>query len=450
MLWAAAFLGACAAAWAGARFLRVAAVGAAYKAKVLASAIFVSGRPLDAALAQDVSAESYRILRLFKAEVDRPRLRVTVSFLGLQPRTAVFRPGLGATLAIGVPPESLRPASTAPPRAQAPWPAGEGAPPPAQGRIAEALAFAFAEPDPARKRRTRAVVVVQDGRLAAERYAPGFGPSTPLPGWSMTKSVLSSLVGVLVGRGLLSLERRDLLPEWSSQGDPRGRISLEDLLRMRSGLEFEEIYTDPLRDVAQMLFNRPSAAAYASAKPLRHEPGKVWSYSSGASNILGLVCRRAVESAGEDWLTFPRRALFEPLGMASAILEPDAAGDFVFSSFMFATARDWARYGLFFLQGGRWEGRRVLPEGWTAFCARPTPQSQEGRYGAGWWLKIPKELGGQTPAARKAPPDAFFAIGHEGQVLTVIPSLRLVAVRLGLSIRIDAWDHAAFLAALLG
>ncbi|MBI5622809.1 MAG: serine hydrolase [Elusimicrobia bacterium] len=447
--WLASLPAAGLAAWGGLRFLRIAEIAAAYKAKALASGIFVSGRTLESLLAEDVSADGYRIMRLFRAEVDDRRRTVTCSFLGLKPRTAAFRPGLGATLVIGTRASALEPKSLPPlpRRDEETWlPAS---PAPADKALARALDLAFAEPDPGRLRRTRAVVVIQDGRLAAERYAPGFGPAMPLPGWSMTKSVLSCLAGILVGRGLLSLDQDRLLPEWSGPGDRRAGIRLEDLLRMRSGLEFEEVYTDPLRDATRMLFASRSAAGYAASKPLRHAPAAVWQYSSGTSNILGRVGRRAVEGAGEEWLSYPGKALFSPLGMQSAILEPDAAGDFVFSSFMLATARDWAAFGQLYCQDGVWKGRRVLPEGWVRMSATPTPQSPEGRYGAGWWLKIPKELGGDTPAAGKVPSDAFFAVGHEGQVLTVIPSCRLVAVRLGMSIHIDAWDHAAFLAALL-
>jgi CubicO group peptidase (beta-lactamase class C family) len=444
--------------WGVPRLRAVASVGASYKAKVLCSGIFVSGRTLESMLAADVSADSYRPMRLFHTAVDPGRRLVTCSLLGTARRTAVFRPGLGATLAAGVSPEVLASEVAASrsgsARAQAAprlgaWPGGEPLAAPPRGLFADALALAFAEQNPARLRRTRAVVVVQDGRLVAERYAPGFGPDTPLPGWSMTKSVLNALVGILTGRGLLSLDDRSLLPEWSSPADPRSGISVEDLLRMRSGLEFSEVYSDMRADVTQMLFASPSTADRALAKPLSHTPGTVWQYSSGTSNILGRVCRRAVERAGEPWLAFPRAALFNRVGMDSAIIEPDAAGDFVFSSFMMATARDWARFGQLFLQDGIWNGARVLPEDWVRRSVAPTLQAPDACYGAGWWLRIPAELGGNTLAAREVPADAFFAIGHEGQVLTVVPSRRLVAVRLGLSIYIDAWDHAAFVASLL-
>ena len=304
------------------------------------------------------------------------------------------------------------------------------------------LDAAFAEPGP-RKKRTRAVVVVQDGAIIGERYAPGITAETPLNGWSMTKSVMGALIGTLVGQGKLSLADKNLLAEWRAPGDPRAGIALEDLLRMRSGLRFSEVYADPLSDVTRMLFDGHDAGGFAASRPLEAPPGTFWKYSSGTTNILSLIARRALGE--KDYPHWPRRALFDPLGMASAVLEPDASGTFVGSSFLFATARDWARFGLLYANGG--DG--VLPKGWAAFGASPTPQAPDGRYGAHWWLKLSKELGGGTDAAARIPADAFHALGHEGQCLTVIPSRRLVVVRLGLSIDIKAWDHAAFLAGVL-
>jgi CubicO group peptidase (beta-lactamase class C family) len=304
------------------------------------------------------------------------------------------------------------------------------------------LESAFTEPDPKRRRRTRAIVVMRDGQIVAERYANGFDERTPFAGWSMTKSVMSALIGILIGEGRLALGDRELLPAWRTP-DRRAEIQLEDLLRMRSGLAFSEVYTDLSSDVIEMLFNQGDAAAYAASRPLASAPGTAWVYSSGTTNILSAVARRVV--GDESYFDWPRRALFDPLGMESAVMEPDASGTFVASSFMLATARDWARVGQLYLQEGRWDGRRVLPEGWVGFSTSPTPQSPAGNYGAHWWLKLQPEMGGGTPAAAHIPGDAFFAIGHEGQTLTIIPSLRLVVVRLGLSIYIDAWNHAAFI-----
>jgi CubicO group peptidase (beta-lactamase class C family) len=182
-------------------------------------------------------------------------------------------------------------------------------------------------------------------------------------------------------------------------------------------------------------------------EPLSFAPGKAWSYASGTSNILSAIVRRTV--GDRAYFGWPREALFDPIGMTSATLEPDAAGTYVCSSFMFATARDWARFGQLFLQDGTWDGRRILPVDWVRFSTTPTTPSLLGNFGAHWWLKLGPEIGGGTDAAARIPRDAFFAIGHEAQTLTVIPSQRLVAVRLGLSIYIDAWNQAEFVAELL-
>ncbi|MDE2509608.1 MAG: serine hydrolase, partial [Elusimicrobia bacterium] len=244
-----------------------------------------------------------------------------------------------------------------------------------------------------------------------------------------------------------SLSDKNLLAEWRAPGDPRAEITLEDLLRMRGGLAFTEIYSNPLSDVTRMLFDGPDAGGFAASRPLAHAPGTHWQYASGTTNILSLIARRKLGES--DYPFWPRRALFDPLGMRSAVLETDASGTFVGSSFLFATARDWARFGELHRLDGVWAGRRILPEGWVTLVTTPTPQAPNERYGAHWWLKLSKDLGGETAAAKKLPPDAFHALGHEGQCVSVIPSRGLVVVRLGLSIDITAWDHAAFLACVL-
>jgi CubicO group peptidase (beta-lactamase class C family) len=304
---------------------------------------------------------------------------------------------------------------------------------------------AFEEPNPRRLKRTHAVLVVHDGDVIGERYSRGVGADTPLPGWSVAKSVLNALVGVLVADGRLALDQRELLPHWRAP-DPRAAICLEDLLRMRSGLRFSEAYGNPWSDVLHMLFNCRDAAAYAASRPLDALPGRVWAYASGTSNILSAIVRRTVGDA--DYPEWPRRALFEPLGMPSAILEPDEAGTFICSSYMLATTRDWARYGQLWLDGGRTPERALLPPEWITFSTTPTAESPGGRYGAHWWLKLNPEIGGNDSSAASIAADAFFAIGHEGQTLTIIPSRRLVVVRLGASIYIDAWNHAQFIAEL--
>lgn len=413
---------------------------AGYKVKALASAWFADGRPIDANAADEIASDSYAAMRLFRARVDEGRgvARASLLGLGLAERRALRRPGRGAALAydglLAMPAPSRLPEN--------PWPQGAS-----NLGLERLAAAAFEEPEPKRQRRTRAILVARDGRLVCERYAPGFGPESTLPGWSMTKSFFGALAGVLVGEGRLRLEQRGLLAQWRTSGDPRGRITLEDLLRMRSGLRFSEVYSDPGSDVVRMLFTLPDAAGFAASRPLTARPGTLWQYSSGTTNILSRLMRETLGDAA--YFDFPRRALLEPLGMSGAVLEADASGTFVGSSFLHATARDWARLGELYRLDGVWRGRRLLPEGWTAFCRTPTPQSPRGCYGAHWWLRLARELGGDSPAAARIPGDAFHALGHEGQCLSVIPSKGLVVVRLGLSIYIDAWDHAQFLADVL-
>jgi len=309
--------------------------------------------------------------------------------------------------------------------------------------------LAFREPDPDSLQRTRALLVLRDGHVIAERYAPGFSAQTPLPGWSMTKSVTGVLIGVLVQAGMLRPEQRGLLPQWGVGGDKRGEITLDQLLRMTSGLRFTENYGDPDADVAQMLFARADGAAFAIDKPLEFPPGARWRYSSGTSNILSRVVRLAVGGSTRDYLEFPRRALFGRIGMESAVIETDAAGNFIASSYMYASARDWARFGQLLLQDGVWSGQRVLPAGWVHYMATLTPQSTRQDFGAHLWLKIPPPFDDPTKALPQLPADVFHAVGYEGQFVSVIPSRRLVVVRLGLSRRDHGWNHHAFLVRLL-
>lgn len=414
-------------------------VGAGYKAKALCSAVFGSGRTLDPQWAPQIHDDSYWLLRPFTAHVDRETDRVTASLFGVHPRTAIHRPGAGATLeAIS---EPLAPVAALP----SPTPSTrEWRHNPGHEALQRVVDDSFTEPNPRRRRRTYAVVVVHDGQIVAERYADGVTASMPLPGWSMAKSVLNALIGLLVHDGRLALDSRELLPAWTGR-DRRAAVTLEDLLRMRSGLRFSEVYANPWSDVLHMLYRSGDMGGFAAGLPLQHSAGSVWSYASGTSNILSLIARRTL--GDEAYHAFPRTRLFEPLGMSSAVIEPDASGTFVCSSYMLATARDWARYGQLWADGGRVDGQALLPASWVRFSTAPTPQS-EGRYGAHWWLKLNPDIGGDTAAAGRIAPDAFFAVGHEGQTLTVIPSRKLVVVRLGASIYIDAWNQAEFIASI--
>jgi len=419
--------------------------GTGYLAKVLCSAVFIAGRDPADVLATDLDIFDYTLI---KGEVNMVRRTATASNIGPLSRTigpfshtAIYREGLGCTLAIGVSAEELlrqlegvEIKMPAPAPADAPWPGGERVDPPAGVDVSEievALDEAFAESDPGRTRQTRAVVVVHRGGIIAERYAPGFSKNTPLVGWSMTKSVTNALVGIVVGRGALDPEAPAPVPEWSSPDDPRNAITLDQLMRMSSGLEFVEVYDDkPDSDDALMNYTMADTGVFAASKPLQVPPDTRWEYSSGTTNIISRIVRGAVDD--KEYWTFPRRALFDRIGMASAVLEPDASGTFVGSSYMYATARDWARFGLLYLRDGVWDGERILPEGWVEYSTTPTLTNSPGvSYGAQFWLNAESPPGSGERWLPFLPEDAFACRGYAGQFVIVIPSRDLVVVRLG-------------------
>jgi CubicO group peptidase (beta-lactamase class C family) len=422
---------------------QLAPIGIGYKAKILCSGIFVSHREPQSILSEDLSYPPE--LGIAKAKINYEDQSVTASVYGLMKRQAVYREGLGSTLLSGfTQAELLSQSSELPPPLpenpeNVPWPTGDKIAiseiPPNVDRqlIQQALDKAFSEPDTERLRRTRAVVIVYDGHLVAERYSPGISKDTPLIGWSMTKSVTSALVGILVGQGKLSLEEPAPVPEWKEPGDPRRAITLDHLLRMSSGLKFIEEYEDnPASDVNIMLFLRPDAAAYAASMPAEARPEEKWSYSSGTTNIVSRIIRHTLDNQA-DYAAFPRKALFNRIGMRSAIMEMDASGTYVGSSFMYASARDWARFGLLYLQDGIWEGERILPEGWVKYSTTPTPRAPKGQYGAHFWLNRGNPENPENRQFPQLPTDLFLAWGFQEQQTVILPSHKLVVVRLGMT-----------------
>ena len=434
--------------YAGWTVLGLAPIGSAYAAKTLCSGVFVSGRPARSVIEEDILADNHPLLKLVIPSLDAQHRRASASFLGIAERVAQFRPGFGCTLALGIEPDAL--ARAAPGLALqvvssdllSPGPL----PPDAHiDDLNAAVSHAFAD----RGARTRAIAVLYDGHVVAERYAEGFSSRTPMPGWSMTKTVIAALAGVLVDRGYVRLGQSSLLEEWRAPGDARGQITLEHLLRMTDGLAFDEKPADPFSDVVQMLFTTGDSSAFASAKRLRTAPGTAWRYASGSTNVLVRALRRSARMTPDAFAQLPRRALFGPLGMRSAIIELDAAGLPVGSSFMFASAHDWLRFGQFLMQDGVWQGQRVLPPGWVEIMRTATPQAPGGKYGAHLWLHVPEPFNSRDKTAPVLPADAFHLAGHEGQLLSIIPSRRLVVLRLGLTRDGSGWDHERFLAEVL-
>ncbi len=309
------------------------------------------------------------------------------------------------------------------------WPAADWPEAPLEpdvdvARLDALLDAGFAGSGPAPE--TRAVLLVHRGAVVAERYAPGFGPDRKFLSQSVAKTVLGALVGVAVGEGKLKLDDPAPVAAWRDPGDPRHAITVRQLLQMTDGLDFNEDYFNPITsDALPMLFGdrRHDMAAFAASRPLAAAPGTRFVYSSAATNLLSGILRDAEGGTRESYLAFMRRALFEPIGMRSAEPEFDASGTFVASSWLHATARDWARFGLLLLRGGVWDGRQVLPVGWVDVMR--TPQDN-GTYGAMVWVntKHPKRL-------PTFPADSFVASGHRGQAVAMVPSKDLVVVRFG-------------------
>lgn len=304
------------------------------------------------------------------------------------------------------------------------WPTGE---PPAQvdkARLEKLLEYAFADTPPEDLAETHALLAFQGGRKVLERYWKGHGPDETYKSWSMAKSITHALVGILVREGKLDIHAPADVPEWKEPGDPRGKITLDHLLRMSSGLEFLEDYVDgETSNVIEMLMGSGKAdtAGYAASFPLEHEVDTFWSYSSGTTNIVSRIAQRALGTDRDGFEAFMRKELLEPIGFTSADPWFDEAGTFIGSSYCFAKAEDFARFGTLYLRDGVWDGRRILPEGWVDYARTPTPQpeSHDGLgYGAHWWLGI-------------AGPKSFSANGYQGQFTVLEPDLDLVLVRHG-------------------
>lgn len=398
-------------------------VGSAYSAKIVCSNVFLAGRDAAQVLGDDVQSPGHPLLRLMRVEVDAGSRTVTAALLGqFGAGIAVARDGLGCT---SVPDQNVTaaraialPAEAIPAEAGGLWPQGHGveaAAEPALNTILDDAALTGPG--------MRAVVVVKNGRIIGERYGEGFSAGTPLLGWSMTKTINAAIVGTLIKAGKIHLDAAGLLDAW--RNDERARITLADLMAMSSGLAFNEDYGD-VTDVTRMLFLEPDMARFAASKPLEGGVGQTFNYSSGTGAILSRLWQ---DAAGGDALAWPRKSLFQPLGMTSAVLEADESGTYAGSSYLYATGRDWARFGQFLLQDGVWDGAELLPAGFVSWMREPAPASG-GEYGRGQlWLRGP----GGPGAGPVLPADTVWLIGHDGQSMAIVPSKQLVVLRLGLT-----------------
>ena len=390
-----------------------------YAAKNLASDVFVSGREPADVEALDLH---FSFIKFVRNKVDFEKRTVTSRFLWSK-SVAAFREGYGVTL--------LRGKDTARFLAEkyplAPEAKGEDSLVPGDSALAARLApIAKALVDDHAYNGTPfAFVVLHEGKVVAERYREGITADTPLLSWSMAKSFTNALTGIMSGDGLVDIYAPTGIPEW--QGDGRAAITLNDLMQMQSGLEWNEDYGNR-SDVNLMLHREQDMGLYAIDKPLVHEPGTFWYYSSGSTNIVMRYLRGKFASDTE-FLTYLRERLFAPLGIRNAWFEPDMNGTPVASSYLYVTARDFARFGQLFLGDGVFDGKRILPEGWVEYTVTPASDSKDG-YGAFFWLNKDKYW-------PDIPEDMFNCQGHDGQEIFIIPSKDLVIVQLGYSPKPD-------------
>jgi len=310
------------------------------------------------------------------------------------------------------------------------WPRAELDPRVDREQLARLFDRAFGATEPEDLERTNAVVIVQHGAIVAERYRPGVDPDRAFISWSMAKSITSCLVGILVRDGKLDIFRPIPVQEWPA-GDPRRRITIDQMLRMVDGLRFREAehlgdgsvryYPENESDVIPMLFGagKDDVAAFAATLPYQAEPEARWNYNSGASNLLARLVRETLDTDAAGLRAFMQRELFDRIGMTTADPRFDAAGNFIGSSSCYCSAHDFARFGYLYLRDGMWDGERILPEGWVDYSRTPSAQS-DGLYGAHFWV-IPGSLG------------LFYCSGAFGQRILISPKLDLVVVRLGVT-----------------
>jgi CubicO group peptidase (beta-lactamase class C family) len=400
-------------------------------ADALCAKTFVGGLDPETSFAEIIERPGIRRLRFgLRYKIDRTARTVDVSIVGLAATHDAFHEGLGCVRVQGTSePYQLRADIVAlkTPKAPPILPdiAGPAVVEPADPVLRAALDHAFEEPAAPPFRRTKAVVVVRNGRVIAERYAPGIGIDTPLPSFSMTKSVVNALIGIMTQQGLTSPSLPAPIPEWHGAKDPRREIEIGHLLKMTTGLALDE--TDSPLNPSEQMFAHNDMAGFAVKAPLIAAPGTRWAYSSATTQILARIIRNAV-GGPEQTLSYAWRELFDPLGMRSVTLAFDGSGTLQGANNMLASARDWARFGLLYLNDGEVGGKRILHADWVDYSAAATLDTD---YGAGFWTNRSEHEHAKGRVRAGIPRDAFYASGNLGQRCVIIPSQQMVVVRMG-------------------
>lgn len=392
-------------------------------------------RPTEQVIAEDIAPFEFQWTDVIRYEADEATRTVTLSLPGIDPRRARYTGDQGCTiLAAGAddvffPPRDV--VSTLPDPATQDWPMGDrnataAFPEVDRAALERALDYAFDNDAQPRGQNTRGMVVVYKGKIIAERYAEGWGPYTPQISWSMGKSIASALMGVLVQQGEYELNQPAPIAEWQGERDPRRKIRISDLLRMSSGLDFDNFGGRfiPENEHWRPYFDAVDVHLHSINQPPRWQPNTVFRYRNSDPLLVMYLAKQAVEARGESFLDFPQKHLFDRIGARSMVLETDAWGNFIITGYDFGGSRDWARFGLLHLWDGVWLGDRILPEGWVDFISTPAPGDPSEGYGGLFWLN----RGGSDD---RVPADAYWAAGHMGQRTMVIPSRDMVIVRHG-------------------
>jgi CubicO group peptidase (beta-lactamase class C family) len=438
---AAAGLAALAASLAGCGHLspsRVAGTATSYASLQLCGAVFIGGMDADTYFHEAVEPRSGPLKPFIRYVVDRGRGEVRTTLAGLAMSRASFRGPLGCVTSTDHLPAPVTLPALPLAAPVLPPIAGSQPVPPANPALDAALAHAFEESPQPPHRYTKAIVVVQHGSVVGERYAADIGVETPLLGWSATKSVTNALTGILVREQRLDVHATAPVAAWASDGDPRHAITVDQLLRMTSGLDAGDSLNASILSAfdrsAQMTLLESDKAACAERAPLAAPPGSHWQYADGNTQLLSRIIRDRVGGDAASVYAFAHRELFDKLGMERATFEFDAAGTPVGASRLWATARDWARFGMLYLHDGVVGGERILPAGWVDYSATLTPGSEYAGYGAGFWTNRADTGGARKRTDAGMPRDAFMARGTDGQYVIVIPSRDMVIARFGNSL----------------
>ena len=408
-----------------------------YSAKNACSCAFLQGRSKESINKEELGSFP---LSIGSIEIDYKDSSATGSVWGLASRKAIFRKGFGCTLVNEMSEEMLKtqtfPLATVPPGLDTiDWPMGDRLQEDTTNmvdlpKLKKAIQYVFEHEYNEKPVLTRAILIVYKGKVIAEKYAQGYDHRSKFIGWSMAKSVTSALIGILAKDRKLEISEPAPVAEWVFPDDQRHKITLEHLLQQRSGLDFVEDYKS-FSDATNMLFNKGDMAGYVANLPLKEKPGSRFYYSSGNSNLLSAIIRNTV---GEKaYHAFPYQALFHKIGMYHTLLEPDASGTYVGSSYIYASARDYARFGLLYLNDGVWNGERILPGGWVQQTVKAPDVFKERDYGYQFWLNGWEENDSTEREYPEMPTDMFYADGFGGQRIFIAPSKELVIVRLGLN-----------------